>query len=732
MDEPFATEAAFRDSEERYRVLFEMESDAIFLIDNEAGQILEVNPAASTLYGYTRAELLAKRNIDLSAEPEDTWAATQEQRARVPVRYHRKKNGTVFPVEIAARHFVWRGRPAHLAAIRDITDRQRAADALAHRTRQLEAVRAVTAEIIRELELPTVLRLITERACALTGATAGDLDLWDDARQLLVPEVTYGHAAARPAAPRRLGEGAMGIVAQRREGLIINDYRTSGLAHPLTLAQTRITASLLEPLLYGDRLLGVLGVDHEHPGRIFSAQDQAALKLFAAEAAIAIENARLFHAELSRRAEVEAVQAVNEELARELDLATLLRLIHARALELVGGDSGVVWLWDAAAQVLIPQHWTGFGPWMADARIHAGEGVVGTVAARREGLLVNEFRTSPYAMPFWLERSPHVAVLAEPLCYGERLVGVITVSRNDPAQPFRAEHQRRLKLFAAPAAIAIENARLYASVRTQAAELEARVRDRTADLERANAQLRKMSQFKSEFLATMSHEIRTPLNSILGFAQLLREQTQDRLAPKQARYLAHILQSGEHLLQLISDILDLSTVEAGKIVLQLASLDVARALAEIMVVARGLAHKKAQQLAAEIASDLPSLRADPLRFKQICFNLLSNAVKYTPEGGRIALAAQPTPDGAYLELRVCDTGIGICPEDLPRVFLEFVRLATTRGSAEGGTGLGLSVTKRLVELHGGTIMATSPGAGRGSTFTVRLPFAGPAAPSETG
>jgi PAS domain S-box-containing protein len=203
MGEPPATDATVHASYETYRILFEMESDAIFLIDNEAGQILEVNPAASTLYGYSRAELLSKRNVDLSAEPGDTRAATQGQRPRVPFRYQRKKDGTVFPVEITARHFVWRGRDAHIAAIRDITHRQRAEAALVRRTRQLETVRATTAEITRELDLPAVLRLITQRACVLTGATAGDLDVWDDARR----SRRRPHGSAERPGRWTLGEG---------------------------------------------------------------------------------------------------------------------------------------------------------------------------------------------------------------------------------------------------------------------------------------------------------------------------------------------------------------------------------------------------------------------------------------------------------------------------------------------------------------------------------------------
>jgi PAS domain S-box-containing protein len=185
MGEPPATGAAFHDRDETYRVLFELESDAIFLIDNEAGQILEVNPAASTLYGYSRAELLSKRNVDLSAEPGDTRAATQGQRPRVPFRYHRKKDGTVFPVEITARHFVWRGRDAHIAAIRDITHRQRAEAALVRRTRQLETVRAITAEITRELDLTALLQLIARRVAEIVDASHSLVFLWDEGAGVL-------------------------------------------------------------------------------------------------------------------------------------------------------------------------------------------------------------------------------------------------------------------------------------------------------------------------------------------------------------------------------------------------------------------------------------------------------------------------------------------------------------------------------------------------------------------
>jgi signal transduction histidine kinase len=279
-------------------------------------------------------------------------------------------------------------------------------------------------------------------------------------------------------------------------------------------------------------------------------------------------------------------------------------------------------------------------------------------------------------------------------------------------------------------AVAVQQARLHERVERHAAELERKVQERTKELEEANARLEEASRHKSEFLANMSHELRTPLNSILGFSEVLQQQTVGPTNPKQARYLGHIHQSGKHLLQLINDILDLAKVEAGKFVLQPEPLDVAATLEDILVIARGLANKKSQTIEAEIEPDLPPLQADPVRFKQICFNLLSNAIKFTPEQGRIAVAARRAPGAPdYLETRVTDTGIGIKPADLPRLFQEFVQLEAATSKRYEGTGLGLALTKRFVEMHGGRSWAESAGEGRGSTFTVVLPFGGPGGPS---
>ncbi len=443
----------------------------------------------------------------------------------------------------------------------------------------------------------------------------------------------------------------------------------------------------------------------------------------------------------ARSQQLEAVRAVTAEITQELQLPTLLALINQRATQLVGAVSGTLFLWDETAQLLIPKAWYGQGDWLRNVRFRLGEGVAGQVAERRESLAINDYRAHPDAHPTVLARSGLTAVIGQPLVYGNRLLGVITANHEQPGTHFGEEERQLLALFAGQAAIAIENARLYDAVRLHASQLEQRVQARTVELQVANAQLRNASRNKSEFLANMSHEIRTPLNSIIGFSELLLAQTVGDLNSKQARFLKNVHHSGQHLLQLINDILDLSKVEAGKFVLQPEQLRVSGVLEDILVLARGLANKKSQTILAEIAPDLPPLTADLVRLKQILFNLVSNAVKFTPDHGTITVRAQRAPIPAGFELgdssspqaeprsgiqiSVQDTGAGIRPADLPKLFGEFVQLETTQAQHHEGTGLGLALTKRLVELHGGRVYATSAGEGQGSTFAVQLPCDAP-------
>ncbi len=247
---------------------------------------------------------------------------------------------------------------------------------------------------------------------------------------------------------------------------------------------------------------------------------------------------------------------------------------------------------------------------------------------------------------------------------------------------------------------------------------------RNRELEVQNARVREADRMKSAFLARMSHELRTPLNSIIGFSDFLLTSTDDSLTPSQREYLVDILNSGNHLLSLINDVLDLAKVESGKVVLYPVPFAPAEAIDEVCSSLRLQLHEKGLGLRVEVSPQLGRLTLDPLRFKQILTNLLSNAIKFTPKGGRIDVTA--VPEGATrFTLRVRDTGIGIPAEELPKIFREFEQVTTAGPSAAAsGIGLGLPVTQKLVDLMGGTVSVESR-VGVGTTFTVRLPWIRP-------
>jgi signal transduction histidine kinase len=243
--------------------------------------------------------------------------------------------------------------------------------------------------------------------------------------------------------------------------------------------------------------------------------------------------------------------------------------------------------------------------------------------------------------------------------------------------------------------------------------LERRVRERTAQAEAAN-------RAKSAFLANMSHELRTPLNGIIGFAEFLADGKPGALNPKQKEYLEDILNSGKHLLQLIIDVLDLASVEAGKTELSLESFSLCQAIEDVCAVAKPLVEKKRIQMEVDVAPELGDITLDKRKFKQIVYNLLSNAVKFSDDGGKVQIIAA-THDKGRFKLSVNDSGLGIKPEDLHRIFKKFEQLEDGASRRYEGTGLGLTLTEKIVELQGGTIRVESV-VGKGSSFTVVLPL----------
>jgi signal transduction histidine kinase len=447
--------------------------------------------------------------------------------------------------------------------------------------------------------------------------------------------------------------------------------------------------------------------------RPFSEKQIQLMKTFAAQAVIAIENVRLFQElqartrELARSVEqLTALGEIGQTVSSTLDLETVLTSIVSHAVQLSGTDGGAIYEYDEATERFHLRATQGFDEELEEV-LHAtslrvGEGAVGRAAAAREPIQISDIQEpDAYHGPLAevMPRAGFRAVLAVPLLRESRILGGLVVSRRSPGA-FPSETLDLLRTFAAQSALAIQNARLFRELEQKSRELEA------------------ASRHKSEFLANMSHELRTPLNAIIGFSEVLQERMFGELNPKQAEYVQDVHGSGRHLLSLINDILDLSKVEAGRMELELAPFSLPAALQNALTLVRERAERHGLTLTLTIDERLGDILADERKVKQILLNLLSNAVKFTPEGGRIAVTAIPA-DG-FVEIAVSDTGIGIAPEDQEAIFEEFRQVGRDYARKREGTGLGLTLARRFVQLHGGRLWVKSE-VGQGSTFTFTLP-----------
>jgi signal transduction histidine kinase len=316
--------------------------------------------------------------------------------------------------------------------------------------------------------------------------------------------------------------------------------------------------------------------------------------------------------------------------------------------------------------------------------------------------------------------------LGVPMVTRDRVIGVIAVESHRK-NAFTADDLILLTAIANQAAVAIENSHLYRDLEGLTYALEQRVTERTNELREANLRLLAADRSKNQFLANMSHELRTPLNSIIGFSSVLFEATRGVLSPRLHRFLENIHTAGNHLLELINDILDLSKIEAGKMELRADLFDLHETIAAVERVMKGVAAEAKVQIISKIDPALPRVRLDEGRLKQILFNLLSNAVKFSPAGGIVAITCKRVEDHQSplsidtVRIDVTDQGIGIPPDELQRIFDEFYQTEDGRRARKGGTGLGLSLTRNFVELHHGRIDVQSK-PGTGSTFTLYLPL----------
>jgi signal transduction histidine kinase len=439
--------------------------------------------------------------------------------------------------------------------------------------------------------------------------------------------------------------------------------------------------------------------------RPFSERERELVATFADQAVIAIQNVRLLsetkEALDQQRASGEVLAAISSSIA---DATPVFAKIVQSCEQLFAGKLAVINLVGVDGLVhLGAYHGPGresmerLYPFPLDRSSGTGLAIL-----ERRVLHVADVESDPNvpqrASEAWKVMGVR-AVIAAPMLWEGKGVGAIFVMRAVPGR-FTDKETSLLKTFADQAVIAIQNARLVGEIRRKSAELEV------------------ANKHKSAFLASMSHELRTPLNAIIGFSEVLLAKLFGELNDKQEDYLKDIHSSGKHLLNLINDVLDLSKVEAGRMDLELSRFDLRTALSDAITLIRERAMKHGIALRLDVDPALGEIDADERKFKQILLNLLSNAVKFTPDGGRVDVEASRL-DGA-VQVAVRDTGIGIAPEDQQAVFEEFRQAGGDYTSKQEGTGLGLALTRRFVELHGGRIWLASE-VGKGSTFFFTIP-----------
>jgi signal transduction histidine kinase len=458
---------------------------------------------------------------------------------------------------------------------------------------------------------------------------------------------------------------------------------------------------LATPLLREGQPVGAILIRRQEV-RPFTDQQMKLLQTFAAQAVIAIENVRLFN-------------ETKEALEQQTVISDILRVIS-------GSPTDTQPVFDAIVKSGVPL----FGGLALTLRLVKGdhseiaastnpiEGRTNplpldddsTPTSRalrlREIVVIPDVETEEWVsatMKQLARERGFRATMCAPMLRENNAIGSIAVTRVTPG-PFTDKQIALLETFASQAVIAIENVRLFNEIQ-----------DKSRQLEVAN-------QHKSEFLANMSHELRTPLNAIIGFSEVLAQKMFGEVNDKQLDYLNDINSSGQHLLSLINDILDLAKIEAGRMELDLARFDPAQAIDNTLTLIRERATRNGIALSLESDPDIGECVADARKFKQIMLNLLSNAVKFTPEGGRVSVKARRANGG--LEISVSDTGIGIAEADQKLVFEEFRQASGDYLKKSEGTGLGLALTRSFVELHGGRISLQSE-VGKGSTFTFTLP-----------
>lgn len=631
-----------------------------------------------------------------------------------------------------------------------IAERRQAEEELEQRATQLALINDIGSKIAALLELEGVL----ERAARLVQENFGyhhvALFLVEGEQAKLKAIAGSYQSYFPPNHSQSLSQGIIGWVGSHGEKLIVNNIDAAGIYISLIPDQTITKSELCLPIKVAGRVEGILDIQSPRLNA-FSENDIVAMETLADQIAVAIANARLYQAmqiELAerKRAEThilqnadraEALVRVAARLNAQLDLETVLKTVSEEAAHALNVPAAAVRLYDEQREVLYYTNAFGLGSDYGQYVQPAPRVLFDQLFRQHNTFIITpDVQAIPNMPNARLYAKLNIrTIISVSLERGQQWIGVLSIFTFGEVRDFSQDELVLLKGLADQAAQAMTNARLFDTVQQELAErkqaeaalaeeralLARRVEERTMELSVANAELGRTARLKDEFLANMSHELRTPLNAILGLSETLLERISGPLTERQARSVQLIEESGHHLLALINDILDLSKIEAGKLELYFEQVLVEPLCQASLQFIKQMAFKKCINISFKVDNTEMVLWADTRRLKQILVNLLSNAVKFTPENGQIGLEVTEEPEREVIHFTVWDTGIGITSEDLPDLFKPFIQLDSSLTRQQEGTGLGLALVSRLLDLHGGSITVESQ-VGRGSRFTISLPW----------
>jgi two-component system, NtrC family, sensor kinase len=697
----------------------------------ELRAFVEQNPIAPGRGSATARAALERRTVqvlDAQGDPEYTYGSRHVDSFRTIITIPILKGNELFGAIGTYRHEVRAFTESQISLLETFADQAviaienvRLFDEVQARTRELsEALeqQTATSEVLGVIssspgELEPVFQAMLANAVRICDAKFGTLYLreGDAFRAAALHNAPPAFVEFWQRGPHRPGASTvLSRVLRTKEVVHISDI-TADQAYierdPLFIAAAELggfRTVLAVPMLKEADVLGAIYIYRQEVWP-FSDKQIALLASFASQAVIAIENTRLLSELRESLQQQTATADVLKVISRSaFDLKSVLqtlvesaaRLCEADQATITRQDGGILFRAEAYgySQEFIeyvrtvpigPERGSAIGRALLESRvIHIPDVEVDPEYTFSEGQRLGGFRT----------------VLGVPMVRDGVAIGVLALTRSEP-RAFTDKQIELVSTFADQAAIAIENVRLFDEIRDK------------------SRQLAEASQHKSQFLANMSHELRTPLNAIIGVSEMLRE---DAEALKQdVEPLDRVLGAGRHLLALINDILDLSKIEAGRMELNLASFSLAPAIDEVVKTIEPLAAKNGNQVAVHCDGEIGAIRADQMRLRQALLNLMSNANKFT-ERGTITIDARHRQEngGDWITLAVTDTGIGMTPEQMGKLFQEFSQASSSTASKYGGTGLGLVISRRFCQMMGGDITVESE-PGRGSTFTIRVP-----------